>query len=130
MERRREPRKGGLMGKYLVIASYTPDGAQGLLKDGGSARRKAIKSLATSVGGKLESFYFAFGSDDAFVTLDIPDAASAAALGLAVREIFAPDIKWHTGGRNPLSGDLKGVDEVFANFGKLFELTGGTFKLE
>src|SRR5439155_16383367 len=84
MERRREPRKGGLMGKYLVIASYTPDGAQGLLKDGGSARRKAIKSLATSVGGKLESFYFAFGSDDAFVTLDIPDAASAAALGLAV----------------------------------------------
>ena len=72
------------MGKYLVIASYTPEGAEGILKDGGSARRKAVKTLAASVGGKLESFYFAFGEADAYTIAELPDATTAAAVSLAV----------------------------------------------
>lgn len=42
-----------------------------------------------------------------------------------LRELFSPDIVWHTGGNNPLSGDYKGIDEVFGYFGRLFEVTGG-----
>jgi len=72
------------MGKYMVIASYTADGAAGLLKDGGSARVKAVEAVASGVGGKVESFYFGFGSDDVYVVLDLPDHASAAATSLVV----------------------------------------------
>ena len=45
-------------------------------------------------------------------------------------ELFADDIQWHTPGRNQLSGDLKGRDEVFAQFAKIAEITGGSFKLD
>ncbi len=45
-------------------------------------------------------------------------------------DVFSPDILLHVAGRNPLSGDYRGVDEVFGFFGKIFELTGGTFALE
>jgi ketosteroid isomerase-like protein len=48
----------------------------------------------------------------------------------ALRELFAGDIVWHVPGNNPLSGDYKGQDEVFALFMRIFEETGGTFKLE
>lgn len=37
----------------------------------------------------------------------------------AVRETFAEDIVWHIGGRSPLSGDYKGIEEVLGFFGKL-----------
>lgn len=37
---------------------------------------------------------------------------------------------WHVGGRNPLSGDYRGRDEVFGFFAKVAEHTGGTFKLD
>jgi ketosteroid isomerase-like protein len=40
----------------------------------------------------------------------------------AIRELFADDIVWHVGGRNKLSGDYKGIDEVFGFFGKLMEV--------
>jgi uncharacterized protein with GYD domain len=72
------------MGKYLVMASYTADGAKGLLKDGGTKRRQAAEQVIKSVGGTLESFYFAFGESDAYVILDAPDQASAAAASLAI----------------------------------------------
>lgn len=72
------------MPKYLFIASYSSEGAQGLLDGGGSARRSAINEMAESVGGSVESFYFAFGSDDAFVLVDLPDDEAAAAIGLTV----------------------------------------------
>ena len=47
-----------------------------------------------------------------------------------VRELFSPDIVWHTTGSSPLAGDKVGVEAVLANFGKLFELTAGTFGQE
>jgi len=72
------------MPKYLLQVNYTAEGAKGLIKDGGSARRAAAQKAAESVGGKIESFYFAFGSTDAFVIADMPDHASAAAIVLAV----------------------------------------------
>ncbi len=72
------------MAKYLVIASYTAEGARGLLSDGGTARRDAVAKTVAGLGGQIESFYFSFGSDDAFVVLDLPDNVTAAAIGLAV----------------------------------------------
>src|ERR1700730_10335164 len=61
------------MPKYLIEASYTREGAKGLLKDGGSKRRQAAEQAIKSAGGKLEAFYFAFGDRDAFVIADAPD---------------------------------------------------------
>jgi uncharacterized protein with GYD domain len=70
------------MAKYMLIGSYTSDGAKGLLKDGGTKRVEAARAAIASAGGTIESFYFGFGSDDFYVTIDVPDhvAASAAAL--------------------------------------------------
>ena len=72
------------MPKFLFEASYTLEGARGVQSAGGSSRRDAIAALAASVGGKLESFYFAFGDPDAYVVVDLPDNESAAAVAIAV----------------------------------------------
>ena len=72
------------MAKYLAKVKYTQDGLQDLLKDGGTARVDAVNQLLKSVGGTLESFYFAFGAEDGFVILDLPDSVSAAAISLTV----------------------------------------------
>jgi ketosteroid isomerase-like protein len=47
-----------------------------------------------------------------------------------VGELMADDVVWHVSGNNPISGEYKGKDAVFGFFGKLMQLTGGTFKLE
>jgi uncharacterized protein with GYD domain len=74
------------MPKYLVEAHFTTEGAEGIAKEGGTARRKAVAKLMEGVGGKLESYYFAFGGADAFVVVDLPDNVTAAALSLAVNK--------------------------------------------
>lgn len=71
------------MPKYLIQASYTAEGIKGVRKDKASGRKAAVSKAVESLGGKLESFYFAFGEDDVFVILEAPDNASAAALSLA-----------------------------------------------
>ena len=72
------------MAKYLFEARYTSEGAKGVAKEGGTGRRAAVAKMAESLGGKLESFYFAFGGVDAYVIVDYPDNVSAAAAALAV----------------------------------------------
>ncbi len=72
------------MAKYLVRATLTSAGVNGLLEEGGSRRREAVTALAEGLGGSLEAFYFAFGDDDVYAILDLPDSVSAAAASLAV----------------------------------------------
>ena len=72
------------MAKYLVVADYTAEGIKGVISKGGSARRDAVSKMVGDLGGKVESFYFGFGKGDAYVTVDLPDNVSAAAVGLAV----------------------------------------------
>jgi uncharacterized protein with GYD domain len=72
------------MAKYLIKASYMPEGAKGLLKEGGTKRREAAAQALTNAGGKLEAFYFAFGETDAFVVVEAPDHASVSAASLAI----------------------------------------------
>ena len=70
------------MPKYLISASYSSDGVKGLLAEGGTKRRETLQKLVTGMGGKMESFYFAFGSDDAYAIVDLPDHATMTALSL------------------------------------------------
>ena len=72
------------MPKFMVRASYTPEGARGLLKEGGTGRRAAVSKLVEGLGGKVEAFYFAFGEHDAYVITDFPDPNVGVALSLAV----------------------------------------------
>jgi uncharacterized protein with GYD domain len=72
------------MARYLVKASYTSDGVKGVQSVGGTSRRDAVASMAEGLGGRLESFYFAFGETDAYVVLDLPDNRSAAAASIGV----------------------------------------------
>lgn len=72
------------MPKYMVKVSYTAEGARGLQKDGGTGRRAAIQKLLEGLGGKVESFYFAYGDDDAYLIIDVPDATAGLAVSLAV----------------------------------------------
>jgi uncharacterized protein with GYD domain len=72
------------MAKYLYIGSYTHQGAAGLMKKGGSARRDAARAAVASVGGTMDSFHFAFGEDDAYILFDAPSQAAASAISLTV----------------------------------------------
>jgi uncharacterized protein with GYD domain len=72
------------MSKFLIQATYTLQGVQGLQSDGGSGRRDAVAKAVESVGGQLETFYFGFGEQDAYAIADLPDNEAAAALVLAV----------------------------------------------
>jgi len=72
------------MKKYLIKASYNANGTKGLIEDGGSRRKSEVQKMVEGMGGKLESFYFAFGEHDAYVIIELPDDISAAAVGLGV----------------------------------------------
>jgi len=72
------------MPKYLIEASYTREGIEGVMRAGGSSRVAAVKEAAGSVGGELESFHFAFGDHDAIVIVEAPDNEAAAAIALRV----------------------------------------------
>ena len=72
------------MAKFLVQASFAAEGVKGVSKEGGTARRENLDKTIRGVGGKVEAFYFAFGETDVYVIIDVPDAATAIAVSLAV----------------------------------------------
>jgi len=81
------------MAKYLIEANYTTDGVRGLLKDGGTKRREAARAAIEKAGGKIEAFYFAFGTTDAFVIVDGIDNETAAAIALTIAASGAVHMK-------------------------------------
>lgn len=72
------------MPKYLIQASYTAEGTKGLLREGGTDRRRAVDEAVASLGGTVEAMYFAFGEDDTVIIVDFPDAISMAAVSMMV----------------------------------------------
>jgi uncharacterized protein with GYD domain len=70
--------------KYMVKATYLGEGARGLAKEGGSSRRSLVQKMVEGVGGRMESFYYAYGETDAYIICDMPDAASGLAISMAV----------------------------------------------
>lgn len=81
------------MPKYLIQASYTAEGARGLLKDGGTARRSIVEQLLSQAGCRLEAFYYTFGDADAVLIVEGPDNTTAAAVSLAVNASGAVSLK-------------------------------------
>jgi uncharacterized protein with GYD domain len=81
------------MPKFLFEASYTLQGIRGVQAAGGSSRRDAVAETVGSVGGKLESFHFAFGERDAYVIADLPDNESATAVALKVNGSGAVSVR-------------------------------------
>ena len=81
------------MAKYFYQGNYVGEGVAGLLKEGGSSRKEAAKRVIESVGGTLESIYYAFGDVDVLGVVDLPDVASAAAASLIINASGAVTIK-------------------------------------
>ena len=81
------------MPKFLFEASYTSEGVKGIRSAGGSARREIIAQMAESVGGRLESFHFAFGDRDAYVIVELPDNESATAVALTANSSGAVTVE-------------------------------------
>jgi uncharacterized protein with GYD domain len=80
------------MKKYLIKASYNANGVKGVIEDGGSKRKAEVQKMMTAMGGRLESFYFAFGEHDVYITVELPDDISAAAAVLRVNASGAVSI--------------------------------------
>jgi uncharacterized protein with GYD domain len=81
------------MSKYLIQFSYTTEGIQGLLKEGGSKRRQATEQLIKSLGGKLEAYYFTYGEYDGFSIIDGLDDEDVSAAALIVSASGAVRVK-------------------------------------
>jgi uncharacterized protein with GYD domain len=81
------------MAKYLWQVNYVGEGLKGLLKEGGSSRRAAVEKIINSMGGKLETFYYAFGETDLYAIADMPDNVDVAAFALTVAASGAVTLK-------------------------------------
>ena len=46
------------MPKYMYSGNYTKEGAAGLLKDGGKARKEEATRIVEAMGGSLEAYYW------------------------------------------------------------------------
>ncbi|GAA1284926.1 hypothetical protein GCM10009609_57650 [Pseudonocardia aurantiaca] len=71
------------MAKFALFFNYKPETWDAMVKKPGD-RTAAVRDLASSVGGSLESLYYMLGDRDGMVVMDVPDVSSAAALSLAV----------------------------------------------
>ena len=81
------------MPKFLFTAGYTPSGVAGLQQEGGTGRRELFAGMIGGLGGSMEAFYYAFGSDDLVIIADLPDDASAVAMSMEVAKAGAISIR-------------------------------------
>jgi uncharacterized protein with GYD domain len=72
------------MPKYLISANYTAEGMEGVRSAGAKARVDAVSTMLEAMGGRLDSFHFAFGDTDVFAIADVPDDEAAAAAAIAI----------------------------------------------
>ena len=72
------------MPKYLISANYTAEGMAGVRAAGAKSRVDAVTTMLEAMGGRLESFHFAFGDTDVFVVVEAPDDEAVAAVSIAI----------------------------------------------
>jgi len=62
----------------------------------------------------------------------IRDGYAAFAKGdfAVLNDLFAEDLLWHEPGRSQIAGDYRGREAVYGYFGRLMELTEGSFHLD
>ena len=79
------------MAKYMIKASYSPDGIKGVMAKGGSARADAIAKLATGVGGtdSRASTSRSAPEPDLFAIVDAPSHEAMAAIAGTVAQTGA-----------------------------------------
>jgi uncharacterized protein with GYD domain len=80
------------MSKFLVNASYTPEGTRGLLKEGGTNRQHMVEEMVKKLGGQVELLYYCFGPSDVVAIIEVPDTASAAAISMGIKATGAVNI--------------------------------------
>jgi uncharacterized protein with GYD domain len=81
------------MPKYMIQASYAGEGLKGLLKEGGTKRQETVAQAIEGMGGKLETFYYAFGDFDVFGIADMPDNVSSVAFSMMINASGAVNAK-------------------------------------
>lgn len=48
----------------------------------------------------------------------------------ALDDLFDENVVWHVGGRSQLAGEYRGRGDVYTFFGRIMEITGGTFSID
>jgi uncharacterized protein with GYD domain len=71
------------MPNYLTRFNYTPETWARLIGNP-EDRRKAAQAYIESVGGKLQGFWYAFGTHDGYCLWEAPNNVSMAAVALAI----------------------------------------------
>lgn len=70
------------MARYLFQGAYTAEGWATLVKKPQN-RMEAVRPVVEKLGGRIESFWLAFGDYDVVVIVEMPDNVSAAALSIS-----------------------------------------------
>lgn len=81
------------MSKFLVQGSYTTEGLKGVIKEGGSKRRDAVKQLIEGMGGRMEGFYFALGENDFYIFGEMPGIVDITAAAIMVNATRMVNVK-------------------------------------
>ena len=72
------------MGTFLFQGYYSVNGMEGVLKGGGSRRRKAVEDAVKALGGTVEGCYFSFGETDIYLIVDGFDNETAVAFAMGI----------------------------------------------
>ena len=81
------------MPKYLISATYTATGLEGVRSAGAKSRVDTVATMLEKMGGHMESFHFAFGDTDVFVVAEAPDDEAAAAVAMAINSTGAVSVR-------------------------------------
>lgn len=81
------------MAKFLFQITYTEEGLQEVLKEGGYKQKEIFETAIRSLNGWLEVMYFSFGEVDVFVVTELPDNVSAAAFSMIASSAGAARVK-------------------------------------
>lgn len=71
------------MGHYLIQAAYTPE-AWATMSKNPQDRGELVRPAVEALGGRLESFYMAFGEYDIVAIAEFPSNEDAAAFAIGV----------------------------------------------
>jgi uncharacterized protein with GYD domain len=71
------------MARYMIQASYSSQGLGALIKDP-QDRSAAVRRMIEGLGGKLETFDYAFGDYDVVAILELPDNVTMMATSMAI----------------------------------------------
>ncbi len=72
------------MPKYLFEVDYSVEAPRACSRRAAASAAPSVEAALKSVGGKLEAFYFTFGTRDAILICELPNDEAAIALSMNV----------------------------------------------